>query len=160
MRIPRMHSSRQQAYLEAMDVAVWSLREPVSTGPDIAVNHERLKLGPGNAGLLMICAVDTDSAGRLANDISRSLGSSPVWAWPSEDSGTVDLASAVEDNLFTTVAIFGKELALRFFEGELPANLNAAKLVLLPSIQDIQSRAETRRTLWATICRTGMAEKS
>ena len=156
MWIPRMHSSLQQAYLEAMDIAVWSLRQPASPETGIAKNHVQLKLGPGNAGSLLICAADTDSAARLANDISRTLGSSPVWAWPSDDTGTVDLPSAVEDKLFTTVAIFGEELAMQMFEGELPAHLNSAKLVLLPSMQDIQNMAESRRTLWATLCRSGM----
>ena len=156
MWIPRMHSSLQQAYLEAMDIAVWSLRQPASPETGIAKNHVQLKLSPGNAGSLLICAADTDSAGRLANDISRTLGSSPVWAWPSDDTGTVDLPSAVEDKLFTTVAIFGEELAMQMFEGELPAHLNSAKLVLLPSMQDIQNMAESRRTLWATLCRSGM----
>jgi len=158
MWIPRMHSSLQQAYLEAMDIAVWSLRQPASPETGIAKNHVQLKLGPGKAGSLLICAADTDSAGRLANDISRTLGSSPVWAWPSDDTGTVDLPSAVEDKLFTTVAIFGEELAMQMFEGELPAHLNSAKLVLLPSMQDIQNMAEARRTLWATLCRSGMLE--
>ena len=158
MWIPRMHSSLQQAYLEAMDIAVWSLRQPASPETGIAKNHVQLKLSPGNAGSLLICAADTDSAGRLANDISRTLGSSPVWAWPSDDTGTVDLPSAVEDKLFTTVAIFGEELAMQMFEGELPAHLNSAKLVLLPSMRDIQNMAEARRTLWATLCRSGMLE--
>ena len=156
MWIPRMHSSLRQAYLEAMDIAVWSLRQPASPETGIAKNHVQLKLSPGNAGSLLICAADTDSAGRLANDISRTLGSAPVWAWPSDDTGTVDLPGAVEDKLFTTVAIFGEELAMQFFEGELPAHLNSAKLVLLPSMQDIQNMAESRRTLWATLCRSGM----
>ena len=160
MWIPRMHNSLQQAYLEAMDIAVWSLRQPASPETGIAKNHVQLKLSPGNAGSLLICAADTDSAGRLANDINRTLGSSPVWAWPSDDTGTVDLPSAVEDKLFTTVAIFGEELAMQMFEGELPAHLNSAKLVLLPSMRDIQNRADARRALWATFCRSGMLEQS
>ena len=45
---------------------------------------------------------------------------------------------------------------MQMFEGELPAHLNSAKLVLLPSMQDIQNMAESRRTLWATLCRSGM----
>lgn len=155
-----MDSSLQQAYLEAMDIAVWSLRQPASPETGIAKNHVQLKLSPGSAGSLLICAADTDSASRLANDISRALGSAPVWAWPSDDAGTVDLPRAVEDNLFTTVAVFGEELALQLFEGELPAHLNSAKLVLLPSMRDIQNRADIRRALWATICRSGMQEQS
>ena len=153
-----MHSSLQQAYLEAMDIAVWSLRQPASPETGTVKNHLQLKLSPGNAGSLLICAVDADSAGRLANDISRTLGRAPVWAWPSDDTGTVDLPCAVDDNLFTKVAIFGEELAMQLFEGELPAHLNSAKLVLLPSMRDIETLAKARRTLWATLCRSGMLE--
>ena len=155
-----MHSSLQQAYLEAMDIAVWSLRQPASPETGTVKNHLQLKLSPGNAGSLLICAADADSAGRLANDISRTLGRAPVWAWPSDDTGSVDLPRAVDDNLFTKVAIFGEELAMQLFEGELPAHLNSAKLVLLPSMRDIETLAEARRTLWATLCRSGMLEQS
>ena len=69
-----MHSSLQQAYLDAMDIAVWSLRQPASPETGTVKNHVQLKLSPGNAGSLLICMADADSAGRLANDISRTLG--------------------------------------------------------------------------------------
>lgn len=153
-----MPGSRQQAYLDAMDITVWSLREPVMPEAGVAENHARLKLGPGSGGILLICAADSDSGGRLANDINRVLGGAPVWAWPYPDDGAVDLTRAVEENLFTTVAIFGEELALQFFGGELPAHLNSAKLVLLPSMQEIQNQAGARQVLWATFCKSGMLE--
>lgn len=161
-----MISSRQQAYLEAMDISVWSLRKPavshlsssVLTSPATSATEKApgLKLGPGGGGVLLICAVDTDSASRLANDIIRALGTTPVWAWPHDETSAVTLTNAVEENLFTTVAIFGKELAERFFDGELPASLSSANLVLLPAMQDLQSRAEDRRALWTTFCRSSM----
>jgi len=153
-----MLSSRQQAYLDAMDIGVWCLREPVSSESRVEENPVLLKLGPGSGGKLLVCATDTDSASRLANDIIRVLGNTPVWAWPTIDSGAVDLPSAVEENLFTTVAIFGKELARQFFAGELPVHLNSARLVLLPSMQDLQDRAGARRALWATFCQSGMLD--
>ena len=153
-----MPVNRQLAYLDAMDIPVWSLREPFTPGVEVVENLSRLKLGPGSGGILLICAADSDSAGRLANDINRVLGGAPVWAWPYLEDGAVDLNSAVQENLFTTVAFFGRELALQFVGGELPAHLNSANLVLLPSMQDIQSQAEARRVLWATFCRSGMLE--
>jgi len=166
-----MISNRQQAYLDAMEIGVWTLREtvtqPVSSSPvpsQLTSSPERhstdktprLKLGPGSGGILLICAVDTDSASRLATDISRALGTVPVWAWPDADSAAVELANAVEDKLFTTVAIFGNELAAQFFDGELPASLNSAKVVLLPVMHDLQSGAEARQALWTSLCRAGM----
>ena len=152
-----MPANRQQVYLDAMDITVWSLREPVMPEAGFVENHARLKLGPGSGGILLICSADSDSAGRLANDINRVLGGAPVWAWPYLDDGAVDLTRAVGDNLFTTVAFFGQELASQFFDGELPPHLNSAKLVLLPSMQDIQNQAEARRVLWATFCQSGLS---
>lgn len=155
-----MISNRQLAYLDAMDISVWSLREPASPATSTPLTAVGLKLGPGGGGVLLICAADTDSATRLANDISRALGSVPVWAWPFTDTRAVKLTSVVEENLFTTVAIFGNELADQFFGGDIPASLNSAKLVLLPAMQDLQNRPEARRTLWAILCRSGMVSRN
>jgi len=175
-RIKRVISSRQRAYLDAMDISIWSLREtvsplvstppipsqlsssPLTSSPATSSVDKTsgLKLGPGSGGILLICAADTDSASRLANDISRALGQNPVWAWPDADAAAVELSDAVEDKLFTTVAIFGDELAAVFFDGELPASLSSAKVVLLPAMHDLQSAAEARRSLWTIFCRDGM----
>ena len=179
-------SNRQKAYLEAMDIGVWVLRdtdtlqargleavatesiaaeisspgaEPVQTVPVVVTpsrNTPTLKLGPGRGGVLLVCGADTDSASRLASDISRALGSVPVWAWPHTDANAIKLDNAVEENLFTTVAIFGDELAAQFFEGNIPASLNAANVVMLPSMEDIQNRPDARRQLWAAFCRSGI----
>jgi len=151
-----MINSRQQAYLDAMEIGVWCLRDSSHTAKPATNSAVGLKLGPGRGGILLICSADSDSASRLASDISRALGAVPVWAWPDTVEEAVNLATAVDENLFTTVAIFGQQLAAQFFDGELPANMNSAKLVLLPSIQDIQSQPEARRVLWATFCRSGM----
>jgi hypothetical protein len=170
-----MISNRQQAYLDAMEIGVWTLREEVcpsvssasvptqpnsspATSPTDKIPG--LKLGSGSGGILLICAADTDSASRLATDISRALGNVPVWAWPNADNDAVELTNAVEDKLFTTVAIFGNELATQFFDGELPDRLNSAKVVLLPAMHDLQSGAEARQALWTIFCRAGMVSAS
>lgn len=151
-----MINSRQQAYLEAMDVGVWCLRDAVEIpGPSKYV-PATLKLGPGSGGVLLICAADTDSASRLSSDISRCLSKVPVWAWPDTNPAAMKLADAVEENLFTTVAIFGRDLTTQLFDLDMPSHLNSAKLVQLPSMEDIQSRAETRQALWKILCRSGM----
>jgi len=170
-----MISNRQQAYLDAMEIGVWTLREevcpsvssaPVPSQPNsspatsTADKISGLRLGPGSGGILLICAADTDSASRLATDISRALGNVPVWAWPDADNDAVELTNAVEDKLFTTVAIFGNELAAQFFDGGLPDRLNSAKVVLLPAMHDLQSGAEARQALWTTLCRAGMVSAS
>jgi len=151
-----MLSNRQQAYLRAMDITVWNLRR---TTPSVKVETAMLKLGPGSGGVLLVCGADHESAGRLANDIDRSLGSAPVWAWPiAGEDGAVGLEDAVGEYLFTTVAFFGERLARQFFAGDPPANIRSAKLVVLPSMQDVQDSAAARRALWAGFCKTGMID--
>jgi len=176
-----MISERQHAYLDAIGIEIWSLRESdlltqpqpqaqaqaqvSAPAPVQAVETSSQKSGPplrigsGSGGILLVCAADVDSASRLANDISRALGSVPVWAWPDDEDTAIELATAVDEKLFTTVAVFGDDLAGRFFAGQLPRAVNSAKLVLLPSMQDIQTSAEARQSLWATLCRSGMVVK-
>ena len=77
-----MIDSKQQAYLDALDIGVWCLRESPTVEIPGSELETGLKLGPGGGGILLVCAQDSHSASRLANDISRALGSVPVWAWP------------------------------------------------------------------------------
>jgi DNA polymerase III psi subunit len=152
----QMTNSRQQAYLDAMGIEVWSLREAISVSEPEQPISPGLKLGPGGGGVLLVCEAADDSGSRLANDIGRALGGVPVWAWPQTDDNSVELGDAVDEHLFTTVAIFGETLAAQFFAGELPANLNSAQLVLLPDMQDILAQAEARRLLWSVFCQSSM----
>lgn len=157
MKVECGSDARQRAYLEAMGIPLWSLREAESIDlPAVADCDLTLKLGPGSGGVLLICASDTDSASKLANDISRTLGNVPVWSWPDSEAGSVTPAVAVDESLFTTVAIFGAELAGQFFGSGLPQSLNSASLVLLPSMRDLENTAQARRTLWSDLCRAGM----
>lgn len=151
-----MLDSRQQAYLDAMGIGVWCLRDIAPVEMVNTENAPGLKLGPGGGGILLVCETDTDSASRLANDIGRALGGFPVWGWPFDDDSAVSMSIAIEEHLFTTVAIFGHDLAARFFGSEFPESMSSAKLLLLPAMQDIQNRAEARSTLWSTFCRAGM----
>jgi len=151
-----MIETRRQAYLDALGIPVWSLREAAASETPHVDSNCALKLGPGSGGILLICATDTDSASKLANDISRALGKVPVWSWPDDGEDAVKPIVAVDENLFTTVAVFGTELAKRFFGSELPVNLNSASLVLLPSMRDLETRADARRSLWTDLCRSGM----
>jgi len=150
-----MPSGLQQAYLQAMDIPVWKLRTPAAA----AASNALLKLGPGSGGVLLVCGADHETAGRLANDIVRALGGSPVWAWPVAEEDAVGLDKAVEEHLFTKVAFFGKEVASRFFDGEPPAHIRSAQLIMLPAMQDIQADAGARRALWAGFCRSGMIDQ-
>ncbi|MGA9574570.1 MAG: hypothetical protein WBS20_11560 [Lysobacterales bacterium] len=154
-----MLSARQQAYLEAMDITVWNLRESTSAEPLATSEPVTLKLGPGSGGILLICAADDESAGRLASDINRVLGGNPVWGWPFGDEDALDLGSAIEENLFTTVAFFGEALARRFFDSGPPVHFKTANVVMLPSMREIQDTAGARKSLWASFCRSGILEQ-
>ena len=166
-----MIERRQQAYLEAMGIQLWSPRQAqqiqssveqvsVTQAPvgqsSVANDAVSLKLGAGSGGTLLICAVDTDSASKLANDISRSLGNVPVWGWPDTSADSIKPLDAVAENLFTTVAVFGEELAGRLFGLDVPASLNSASLVLLPAMHEIAATQEARLELWAIMCKSGM----
>jgi DNA polymerase III psi subunit len=153
-----MIDTRQQSYLDAMGIDVWTLRDSAPETLPVAekVSAPRLKLGPGKGGTLLICAGADESAGKLANDISRLLGSVPVWAWPhSSESGPL-LEDAVCERLFTTVAIFGHDLASRFFGTEPPVSLNTSRVVLLPGLSKLENSPDARKSLWLTMCRSGM----
>ena len=151
-----MTESSTLAYLDAMGIPVWSLRGTVTTESPAAGCNLSLKLGPGSGGILLICATDTDTSSKLANDISRALGGLPVWSWPDNGADAVKPEVAVKENLFTTIAVFGTDLAEQFFGRKLPESLGSASLVLLPSMHDLQTRAEARQSLWTDLCRSGM----
>ena len=182
--------ARQLAYLEAMDIPVWVLRQQASPAP---VGHAQsppqvqeviakpaaveavtadpvaaepagadqvrspgLKLSPGAGGVMLVCARDSDSASKKSNDITRALGKMPVWAWPAADEQALSAADAVEENLFTCVAIFGEALGHLLFGDEIPSSLGSARLVLLPAMSELTNSAAARRELWSVLCRSGM----
>jgi DNA polymerase III psi subunit len=161
-----MIESRQKAYLEAMGIALWSARQTQPEqlasvpSPDVQVsaNDEfaSLKLGSGSGGILLVCALDTNSASKLSNDISRALGNVPVWGWPDSSDSSLKLSDAIVENLFTTVAIFGQQLAGQILGRDIPESLNSANLVILPAMEELERRQESRRDLWQIMCRSGM----
>ena len=151
-----MIGGRQQAYLEAMGISLWESRPLAQQDAPVVAKAQGIKLGPGSGGILLICAADTEPASKLSNDISRCLGSVPVWAWPDSNAAAMSPADAVDENLFTTVAIFGQALAGQLFSGELPTRLESASLVLLPAMHDLELHAEARRELWQLLCRHGI----
>lgn len=151
-----MSDQQKRAYLEAMGIDVWRMRQQPVVETEEFHGDPGIRLGPGNGSTLLICADNTDSSSKLANDIVRALGNMPVWAWPQDDGPSTGLASTVDEHLFTVVAVFGDELAGHFFGGDVPGNIKAAKLVVLPSMQAISSESDSRKQLWHILCRAGM----
>ncbi len=179
-----MIAKRQHAYLEAMNIPVWVARHqpevmltPVAeqlvaekVTPQIAsqatpqaapqtapqATPQGLKLGPGSDGILLVCARDSDSASKLANDIARVLPKTPVWGWPDSGDSAIAPFEAVNENLFTCVAVFGEALGQLLFGKQVPAALGSATVVILPAMSELQSSADARRKLWSELCRSGM----
>ena len=115
-----------------------------------------LKLGPGSGGVLLVCAKDSDSASKLGNDITRVLPNNPVWGWPDKVDTGVSPQEAVNENLFTCVAVFGDALAQLLFDKQVPSALGSATVVVLPAMSELEHNAEARRKLWSVLCRSGM----
>jgi DNA polymerase III psi subunit len=143
-------------------------RAPVSVVPEPSAPAEPpvdacsatvgIRLGPGRDGILLVCAGNDEPASRLASDIARALGAVPVWAWPGAGTEVVSIESAVEENLFTEVAVFGADLAASLFPGDVPAKVGAASILQLPSMAAIREQADSRRSLWNALCRAGMVK--
>ncbi len=152
-----MLDGRQQAYLDAMGITTWVLRVQGPPEQALAKTAPALKLGPGNGGTLLVCATGAEAAGSLASDIGRALSGVPVWAWPAEvEAGSVTLEQAVSERLFTSVVIFGAELAATLFPGGVPGGVQTASLVQLPSIPVLEQDGQARRGLWLELCRCGI----
>lgn len=161
-----MIEKRQHAYLEAMNIPVWVARQQPATlvePPPVTVQaaadktaSQGLKLGPGSDGVLLVCASGSDAASKLANDIARVLPKTPVWGWPDSDDSAVTPADAVNENLFTCVAVFGEALGQLLFGQQVPAALGSATVVILPAMSELTSNADARRKLWVELCRSGM----
>jgi hypothetical protein len=131
---------------------------PAEPPADASSATAGIRLGPGRDGILLVCAGDDEPASRLASDITRALGTVPVWAWPGAGAEAVSIESAVEENLFTEVAVFGADLAASLFPGGVPAKVGAASVVQLPSMAAIREQAGSKRSLWNALCRAGMVK--
>lgn len=134
-------------------VSVPAVAEPVLPKKTVS---QGLKLGPGSDGILLICARDSDSASKLANDIARVLPKNSVWGWPDSDDSAIAPYAAVNENLFTCVAVFGGALAQLLFDKQVPAALGSATVVILPAMSELESSSDARRKLWFELCRSGM----
>ena len=96
------------------------------------------------------CCMSPSTHGRTIN---RTIGRTPVWGWPHPGEQTVGLADAVEENLFTTVGIFGEQRGGKFFADGVPQSLKSANPVILPSMRDLEADAQARKVLWSALCR-------
>lgn len=149
-----MTEARRRAYLEALEIPVWLKR-----GGAAAAGPACLQLGPGSSGLLLICAHQEQPASALANDIVRVLPETPVWAWPEMSGVGQPVATVVDEFLFTTVLVFGLELAAQVLGRPLPERVAQARLVPVPALDELAADAAARKQLWHTLCRQGLVTR-
>ena len=137
---------RRLAYLRALDIPVWRPR-------DAAVPSTlELELGPGSSGILSISADRELQAGGIASDIVRALPETPVWAWPVPPGAGQAVTSAVDQQLFTTLLVFGKDLAHQLLGQPLPERVEQARLLVVPGLEVLAGDASARRELWRLLC--------
>lgn len=141
-----MIDAQRLAYLEALEIPVWRPRDVA------APSTLELELGPGSSGILSISAARELQAGGIASDIVRALPETPVWAWPVPAGTGQAVTRAVDQHLFTTLLIFGGELARRLLGQPLPERIEQARLVVVPELEVLARDAAARRELWRLLC--------
>lgn len=137
--------ARQRAYLEAMGFDVWLAKPPP---PD----WSRLVIGPGEGSTLLVCESPQASSTTMAGDITRALGNDPAWAWPDPDptAGT-PLEEAIGNRLFTRLIVFGEDLAVKMFGGDVPSVMVSSSISVAPGLDELVVRGTAKQTLWRII---------
>ncbi len=144
-----MSEVNQRAYLEAMGIPVWVRKEYVDQVPGLV--SPALKLGPGAANVLLVCARVDEPATRIAADIARSLKAEPVWAWLDADAAGSDVETIINEHLFTTIIVFGKSLQKQVFAGSAPESLGSARILKAPGMEKLCASSSARLALWKLI---------
>lgn len=150
-----MNSSSQRAYLEVLGIPVWirkELADQESTGTPAG-----LKLGPGSSQTLLVCASADEAARRIAADIARCLKSEPVWAWTEPDLAEPAIGDVVSEHLFTTVLVFGEDLAVTLFGSKSPETLGSARIITTESLAILENSPVAKRSLWNQITANHLA---
>ncbi len=141
-----MIESQRRAYLDALGFDVWVARpaEPA---------RDRLVISPGRGSILLICDSPIVSVTKLAGDITRALGGSPVWAWPDPEGGpdSPTVEDAVIDRMFTRVIVFGAGLGEQLFGVTIPEILVSSAVSVTAAIDDLAVRGSQKKGLWELI---------
>lgn len=145
--------ARRKAYLEAMGIPVWELREP--TQAEAAA--QAVQLGPGAGQVLLLGSTADESAAKLSSDVARCLKSEPVWGWPAGDESGARLEDSVGERLFTHILVFGPETETALFGGPAPDVVGSAVVIRAPSLEEIAQSGAGRRKLWAVLCQHRLA---
>lgn len=143
------------AYLRALDIPVWLPRGQL---PENAVMFERIRLGPGQGEVLLICDRQEEASSTLFSDIARALPVAPVWGWPDGSGSGLTVGDAVAEALFTGLVIFGHALADRLLGPNAPDRLGSARVLVTDDLGTLSSSASARRELWRRMCAEGLVK--
>ena len=146
-----MIESRRRAYLDAMEIEVWSIKPPEP-------EYDRLLFRPGDGSTLLICGGPDATATRIAGDICRALGGEVVWAWPDPSPGSKQpkLEQAVGQYLFTRIIVFGAELGRQVFRGSAPSLMGSASISVTGSLDELAVRGNVKRAFWLQVSETSV----
>lgn len=152
--------ARSLAYLDAMGIDVW---QPRRAAPDDESGpcEPQILIGAGDGDILCIVESESETKLKLASDIGAAMRSAPVWSWPSHDPGlaadTMTIANAVSEKMLTRILIFGENLASVIFSSEVPAVVSAARVHVVPGLNDLAQDSGAKRILWALMNENGIA---
>lgn len=144
-----MNDATQRAYLEALEIPVWVRKELAESAKVVAPTG--LKLGPGKGQVMLVCSRMDEPASRIAADIARSLDAAPVWAWPEPEGNGDGLAGLVAEKLFTSVVIFGQQLAAALLGLDTPETIGSARILVATEFGELARSPEARKQLWRLV---------
>jgi hypothetical protein len=135
------------AYLDAMEIDCWvPRRQPQAEAA-------RIRVGPGDGGVLLLCEEPGQSATPLAADVARFLGSGVTWGWPggqgTPGGGELTLKDAIDQRLFTRVVFFGRDLMVSIAGPDAPPVLGSAELIDAGDMDRLSASGTARKALWA-----------
>lgn len=146
-------------YLRALDIPVWVSRDTEPEPATVPMQDTRLlRLGPGNSAVLCVCHAADETASVLAADISRALGEAPVWAFPDEGPGTMEIEQAVDEHLNAFVLVFGEALAGEVLGAEPGSRIQSARVLVAPSLQELETSPASRKALWQLVVSAGLVK--
>lgn len=144
--------SNHVAYLDAMGIEVWVPRVGKPPGESDVGGSIYVPADSPDGDIL--CVVETGEQARLplAVDIGRAMRCMPVWSWPADahasDVACMSLDEVVRDRLATQILVFGATLCAHLFGETPPDYIGAARVHVVPSLQDLGSDRGAKRILW------------
>ena len=153
-------------YLDAMGIEVWVPRDDEPDQPAAEQIKSVQVFAPASGrDSDILCVVDNPSqaALQLAVDIGRAMRTEPHWTWPddgkADDANPTPLDDVLRDRLATQVLVFGSALAAMLLGEPPPDCIRAARIHVVPSLEELAGDRDAKRILWALMREQGIAKK-